>query len=795
MKKKNINLRVLITVLCVLLLSFNLNAQLADIQVGTATRKMLVYAPTGIDQNCPLLISMHGMNQDIYYQQSQTKWETIAKANGFVLVYPAGVNNSWDLSGTSDTDFILAIINEMAKRYGIDRNRVYLSGFSMGGMMTYHAMNVIADKIAAFAPVSGYLMGGPDTKSLRPVPIIHTHGTADDVVPFSGVQTCLNAWITRNKCPQTAKVTKPYPTNKPNSSGSKYYWGAGTDSVEIVLMRIENAGHWHSIDPNGINTSQEIWDFCKKFSLGFGIPKFKSASVAEINPKQIQVVFSLPIKAVSSFKGFIVKVDNKEVAIDSVVLSDPNTLIINLRGSILNNNEILLSYSNGNVISTYEKALVSFKETMVDNFLIGASPRIMELKTTKNGDTLMVKFNVKMQLPSDVDSLVFKAKYNEEMNIPILKSSILKNDSTVLAFSLGKQVFADYNLSLSYSGNGITSIKSGLLKIFSDVQVTNKSIGLPVTIKSGALDASSTSITLEFTKPMVMTDDQLKQIIFKANNKNASIKALLVSNNTIGFTLTNNLHYGDSISVSYTPGSITAADKGPLAVFSNFKVVNRLIIPTYSVIPGKTEAENYDLQFGTDKEQTSDTGGGTDVGWIDTGDWLEYAVENTTTETNYQVAFRVAAQAAGGVFNYYIDNYNIGQVVVPNTGGWQTWQSVVKTIKIDQGKHYFKIIAVTGGFNFNFFDFEKSFTGVNELNVDGIKIYPSQTSNFVVINSTSFRYDKVEIFDMTGKVVMSKSIPYQPELQLPVSFSNGVFIVKISNRQDHYEKRIVIIQN
>jgi poly(3-hydroxybutyrate) depolymerase len=60
----------------------------------------------------------------------------------------------------------------MYNKYGIDRDRVYLSGFSMGGMMTYYAATKIADKIAAYAPVSGFLMGGPDTSSSRPIPII-----------------------------------------------------------------------------------------------------------------------------------------------------------------------------------------------------------------------------------------------------------------------------------------------------------------------------------------------------------------------------------------------------------------------------------------------------------------------------------------------------------------------------------------------------------------------------------------------------------------------------------------------
>jgi poly(hydroxyalkanoate) depolymerase family esterase len=239
-----------------------------DLVVGSTTRNMIVYAPSNIPQNRPLIISLHGMSQDAAYQKAQAKWETIADTAKFVVVFPNGINNQWNLSGTSDIDFITAIIDNMKTRYGIDRNRVYLSGFSMGGMMTYYAATKIADKIAAFAPISGYLMGGPNTNSSRPIPIIHTHGTSDDVVGYSGVQTCLNAWITRNGCPTTAVVTDPYPANNPNSICTKSYWGLGTNGVAMVLMTLEGKGHWISNDQvNGIHTSAEIWKFCKAFTL------------------------------------------------------------------------------------------------------------------------------------------------------------------------------------------------------------------------------------------------------------------------------------------------------------------------------------------------------------------------------------------------------------------------------------------------------------------------------------------------------------------------------------------------
>jgi hypothetical protein len=244
--------------------------------------------------------------------------------------------------------------------------------------------------------------------------------------------------------------------------------------------------------------------------------------------------------------------------------------------------------------------------------------------------------------------------------------------------------------------------------------------------------------------------------------------------------------------MNYNPGNITAADKGALEAFSDLWIGNPLSMPNYVAIPGKIEAEDYCLQYGTDTEVVTDEGGGLNVGWTETGDWLEYAIENNSDLTELEISFRVAANAAGSKFDYYIDNEKIGQLTVQSTGGWQIWTSAVKDISIDKGKHYFKIVVVTGGFNINYFDIQEEFVSINDINIDNITIFPNPASSKIVIKSTGFLYNKVEIIDMAGKTVLSKSTPYEPQLQLPVSLSNGVYSVKISNATDSKVKNIVI---
>lgn len=240
------------------------------INVNNTTRSYIVYAPKDLGAQRPLLISCHGMNQDANYQKGMLQIESVADTAKFVTVFPEGIDRGWDIGGDRDLKFMEALIDEMVEKYDIDRNRVYISGFSMGGMFTYHAMNRMADKFAAFAPISGYPMGGGNYTSSRPVPIIHTHGTTDDVVGFGGVAGILAGWVKRNGCNTKATVIKPYRGNHI----TRHTWSGGENGVEVVLLEMANKGHWISND-NGVKTGDEIWRFCKRFSLELKDPSVK----------------------------------------------------------------------------------------------------------------------------------------------------------------------------------------------------------------------------------------------------------------------------------------------------------------------------------------------------------------------------------------------------------------------------------------------------------------------------------------------------------------------------------------
>ena len=253
-------------ILSLLLLVGGLLPAMADnLTVNGTSRSYNVIVPKNLGENRPLLIFCHGYNQDAGWMQNNefkndnVSMEAVCDTAKFVCVFPNGIDRAWDTGGDRDINFIKAIIEKMVTQHKIDRNRIYLGGFSMGGMLTYNAINKMSDIIAAFVSCSGPSVVTPKA-GLRPIPLLHIQGTADN---FSGVQPALNPWIKHNGCSTTDKVINNYN----GFSGAKLHiWGPGNDGVEVRLLELKDKGHWICKEPQ-VYTGKEIWNFCKNYSL------------------------------------------------------------------------------------------------------------------------------------------------------------------------------------------------------------------------------------------------------------------------------------------------------------------------------------------------------------------------------------------------------------------------------------------------------------------------------------------------------------------------------------------------
>ena len=109
------------------------------VDVDGQSRNMIVFTPKKVKKNYPLMIVTHGMNQSPEYQYDSDKFYTMVDTAKFVVAYLRSDGNTWDIGGTKDINFVKAYITKLEQDYGIDTNRVYWSGFSMGSMLIYHA--------------------------------------------------------------------------------------------------------------------------------------------------------------------------------------------------------------------------------------------------------------------------------------------------------------------------------------------------------------------------------------------------------------------------------------------------------------------------------------------------------------------------------------------------------------------------------------------------------------------------------------------------------------------------------
>jgi hypothetical protein len=104
-------------------------------------------------------------------------------------------------------------------------------------------------------------------------------------------------------------------------------------------------------------------------------------------------------------------------------------------------------------------------------------------------------------------------------------------------------------------------------------------------------------------------------------------------------------------------------------------------------------------------EGTWDVGGGMNVGWLDAGDWMIYPEVTLPFTGSYKVEYRIASPNAGGILRLEKPGATqlYGTVSIPNTGSFQTWQTVSHTVSLNAGSNAFAIAVIVGSWNINWF--------------------------------------------------------------------------------------------
>ena len=233
---------------------------------------------------------------------------------------------------------------------------------------------------------------------------------------------------------------------------------------------------------------------------------------------------------------------------------------------------------------------------------------------------------------------------------------------------------------------------------------------------NGKTDSNEKSVQVFLNQEILSSsiDGTLDKFTVSVNGQDKEISSITLDSSkpkTLILNLSDNLLYTDEIKVSYSGDLIKAKNNKTLNTFSNLNIINDLD-PRF-VIPGKVEVEDYLRMFGLGTEDTTDDGGGSNIGYTDTGDYADYKIF-TNSASKYTIDFRVASESNGGKIALSLVEQNssreyviLSELDIPSTGGWQDWVTVTGNLEnnIPKGIFLLRLKVLDGGFNMNWMQF------------------------------------------------------------------------------------------
>ena len=274
-------------------------------------RHYILYQPafkTGHSGARPLLLVLHGgggKNRGML-RLTNRRFNELAERDGFFVIYPQGIGKSWNdgrpdkisdahRKGIDDVGFLRALIEDLIARYPIDAKRIFVTGISNGGLMSYRLGCSLPDKIRAIAPVTAQIPAAiaPLCRYESAVSLAIFNGTEDPLVPYNGGQITvlgrlrgavlstdetIRIWRLKNRCSPEAGVTELPDVADDGTRVTKIEYSRCQNESKVVLYRIEGGGHtwpdgrqnlpvkWVGRTSRDINGCDEIWQFFRSLN-------------------------------------------------------------------------------------------------------------------------------------------------------------------------------------------------------------------------------------------------------------------------------------------------------------------------------------------------------------------------------------------------------------------------------------------------------------------------------------------------------------------------------------------------
>jgi polyhydroxybutyrate depolymerase len=291
-------MKILISLILLACASLPALAQVKSLVHKEEKRRYLVYTPPSYEAQpgkaFPVVFNFHGSGMSMAEQMLYTQMNRAADRHQFIVVYPLGVKQDWNvgfgmsyLEGTDDIGFTEALLGKLKQDYRIDGQRVYATGLSRGGFFTLRIAAELPHLFAAVASVGGPMPEPVVQHHSKPgkIGVLLIHGTADQVVAYTGKPTgylsaedSYNYWLKRNGIASAGASRRVIDGD--GGDGTDVTWieqGNGRQSVALATVR--EGGHtWPGADPfnvglpigkttRDIDGNEVIWQFFNQHRL------------------------------------------------------------------------------------------------------------------------------------------------------------------------------------------------------------------------------------------------------------------------------------------------------------------------------------------------------------------------------------------------------------------------------------------------------------------------------------------------------------------------------------------------
>lgn len=266
-----------------LITTYDSQTALFSVPFGNFLRNFIVHIPPNFDaenQSLPLVFVLHGYTSQAPIIRQYSGFDQIADQENFITVYVQGTtdiygNTGWNtgIFGTfatvDDVGLFRSLINFFKSNYNIDNKKIFSTGMSMGGFMSYRLACEV-DDINSIGSVTGsmasYLACQPQTKKS----IIHFHGKEDTIVPYNGGYWLYSAselhefWKNYNQCSDQTYITLPDFNNDSQYTNKLTSYNC-SEGKTVELYSLEGEGHtWYSQNwGHDVSSSELIWQFFK----------------------------------------------------------------------------------------------------------------------------------------------------------------------------------------------------------------------------------------------------------------------------------------------------------------------------------------------------------------------------------------------------------------------------------------------------------------------------------------------------------------------------------------------------